>query len=95
MSRLPTLFVSHGSPMNAAARTASSDAWAALGARAASAARGADRVRALGNGGADADRQPEAAKRSTISADFPRSSIGSAIRRPARPTLATEAVGAA
>ena len=31
MSRLPTLFVSHGSPMNAAARTASSDAWAALG----------------------------------------------------------------
>ena len=32
MTRLPTLFLSHGSPMNAAARTASSDAWAALGA---------------------------------------------------------------
>ena len=32
MSRLPTLFLSHGSPMNAATRTASSDAWAALGA---------------------------------------------------------------
>jgi 4,5-DOPA dioxygenase extradiol len=31
MTRLPTLFLSHGSPMNAAARTASSDAWAALG----------------------------------------------------------------
>ena len=31
MNRLPTLFLSHGSPMNAAARTASSDAWAALG----------------------------------------------------------------
>jgi 4,5-DOPA dioxygenase extradiol len=30
MSRLPTLFLSHGSPMNAARRTASSDAWAAL-----------------------------------------------------------------
>ena len=30
MSRLPTLFLSHGSPMNAAARTASSDAWEAL-----------------------------------------------------------------
>jgi len=32
MSRLPTLFLSHGSPMNAATRTASSDAWAALAA---------------------------------------------------------------
>jgi len=32
MSQLPTLFLSHGSPMNAASRTASSDAWAALGA---------------------------------------------------------------
>lgn len=31
MNRLPTLFLSHGSPMNAAARTASSDAWVALG----------------------------------------------------------------
>jgi 4,5-DOPA dioxygenase extradiol len=31
MTRLPTLFLSHGSPMNAATRTASSDAWAALG----------------------------------------------------------------
>jgi hypothetical protein len=31
MNRLPTLFLSHGSPLNAAARTASSDAWAALG----------------------------------------------------------------
>ena len=31
MNRLPTLFLSHGSPMNAATRTASSDAWAALG----------------------------------------------------------------
>ena len=30
MSRLPTLFLSHGSPMNAAARTPSSDAWAAI-----------------------------------------------------------------
>ena len=30
MDRLPTLFLSHGSPMNAARRTASSDAWAAL-----------------------------------------------------------------
>ncbi len=30
MTRLPTLFLSHGSPMNAAGRTASSDAWAAL-----------------------------------------------------------------
>src|SRR5262245_22616052 len=32
MNRLPTLFLSHGSPMNAATRSASSDAWAALGA---------------------------------------------------------------
>ena len=31
MSRLPTLFLSHGSPMNAAMRTPSSDAWAGLG----------------------------------------------------------------
>ena len=30
MSRLPTLFLSHGSPLNAVERTASSDAWAAL-----------------------------------------------------------------
>jgi 4,5-DOPA dioxygenase extradiol len=30
MSRLPTLFLSHGSPMNAVGRTASSDAWAGL-----------------------------------------------------------------
>ena len=30
MSRLPTLFLSHGSPLNAGKRTASSDAWAAL-----------------------------------------------------------------
>ena len=30
MSRLPTLFLSHGSPMNAAAQTPSSRAWAAL-----------------------------------------------------------------
>mgnify|MGYP003509211052 CR=1 FL=1 len=30
MHRLPTLFLSHGSPMNAAGRTASSDAWATL-----------------------------------------------------------------
>jgi 4,5-DOPA dioxygenase extradiol len=30
MNRLPTLFLSHGSPMNAAQRTASSDAWAEL-----------------------------------------------------------------
>ena len=28
--RLPTLFLSHGSPMNAARRTASSDAWVAM-----------------------------------------------------------------
>jgi len=30
MSRLPTLFLSHGSPLNASERTASSDAWAAM-----------------------------------------------------------------
>jgi len=30
MPRLPTLFLSHGSPMNAVGRTPSSDAWAAL-----------------------------------------------------------------
>jgi 4,5-DOPA dioxygenase extradiol len=30
MSRLPTLFLSHGSPLNAVERTASSDGWAAL-----------------------------------------------------------------
>ena len=30
MTRLPTLFLSHGSPLNAAERTASSDAWVAL-----------------------------------------------------------------
>jgi len=30
MSRLPTLFLSHGSPMNAVERTASSEAWAGL-----------------------------------------------------------------
>ena len=30
MSRLPTLFLSHGSPMNAIEQTPSSEAWAAL-----------------------------------------------------------------
>jgi 4,5-DOPA dioxygenase extradiol len=40
MSRLPTLFLSHGSPQNAVERTASSDAWAAL-------ARGLERPRAV------------------------------------------------
>ena len=91
MSRLPTLFLSHGSPMNAVGRTASSDAWARL-------ARALPQPRAVLVASAHWETRcrcspaTRSRKRSTISAASPKSSIGSATRPPAPRNSAAEAV---
>ena len=89
---LPTLFLSHGSPMHAIEPGTAGHAWAALGRAPAAAPGGARRVRALGDLGADAHRQPDAPRRFTTSAAFPPSCTRSGIRRPARRSVAARAV---
>ena len=57
---LPTLFLSHGSPMHAVEPGAAGRAWAALGRDLPRPHADSRRIGALGNPGADADGQPEA-----------------------------------
>ena len=86
MARLPTLFVSHGSPMHALAGNRRQPRLGRARARASAPAGGPDGVRALGDLAADADRRAQARRPSTTSAAFRTSSTRFATMRRARPS---------
>mgnify|MGYP003694387649 CR=1 FL=1 len=83
---LPSVFVSHGSPMHALRGGAGGRGLEGARAAASPPARDPHLLGALGNQPADAHRRRRSRRRSTTSTTFPRRSTGCATRRPARPS---------
>ena len=91
-ARLPTLFLSHGSPMTRGRARRGGRAWTALGRDVAAAARHADRLRALGDGGADAHRASRSRRPIHDFGGFPDELYTLRYPAPGAPDVAAEAV---